>query len=252
MYLEVVVIDYLNVDGKLTNFNIRPRDLNSRVIIDSLSNVYRSRNDSIFLVGGTIIYNSNQCQIRKLESNLRSVVPVPSSDIISFQFSHMHLPVGSSDIAHSGIWNFLLPPRWRLRDIKVVNPYDKTSEIMSEKKEFIYNVYWDETSSTQMVEMELKSKHGSFSFEVIGTMSLIDTDEKEINYVQSDINNSAVEKLENIRIMDKKGQEVLSSHLAEKAKWLELKPNIAGIGLNVNAILESIDSFRNKITGRRR
>lgn len=31
MYLEVAIIDYLNVDGKLTNFNIRPKDLNSHV-----------------------------------------------------------------------------------------------------------------------------------------------------------------------------------------------------------------------------
>lgn len=252
MYLEVAVIDYLNVDGTLTNFNIRPKDLNSHVIVEQLSNIYRSRNDSNLSVGGTLIYNSAQCQIRRLETNLRTVVQEPSSDIVSFQFNHMNLPLGPSNRGHGGVWNFLLPPRWRLRDLKVINPYDNTSEVMIEKKEFRYTVYWDEASSTQMVEMELRSRRGSFSFEVIGIMSLIDTDKQGVNYVQSNITNYAVERLENIRIMDSEGQMMLSSQLAEKAKWLELKPNIAGIGLNINAILESIDSFRNKINGRRR
>lgn len=103
-----------------------------------------------------------------------------------------------------------------------------------------------------MVEMELRSKRGSFSFEVMGTMSLIDTDEHDTNYVQSNITNYAIERLENIRIMDSVGQNLVSSQLAEKVKWLELKPNIAGIGLNINVILESIDSFINKINNRRR
>lgn len=246
------MIDYLNVDGKLTNFNIRPKDLSSHVIVEQLSNVYRSRSDSIFSVGGTIIYNSHQCQIRKQETKLRSVIQAPAQNVFSFQFNHMHLPLGPSNTGHAGLWNFLLPPRWRLRDLKVVNPYDNTSETMIEKKEFMYTVYWDEVSSTQMVEMELRSNRGSFSFEVIGTMSLIDTDGEEVGYTESIITNYAVERLENIRIIDSEGQAMLSSHLAEKAKWLELKPNIAGFGLNINAILESIDSFRNKMIRRKR
>lgn len=252
MYLEVAIIDYLNVDGKLTNFNITPKELNNRVIIESLSNIQRRRNNPNLLVGGTMIYNSNQCQIRKLETPLRILNNAENPNIISFHFNHIKLPLGPSNQGHGGMWNFILPPRWRLRDLKVINPYDKSSEVLEEKKEFKYTVHWDEASNTQMVEMELKSNRGSFSFEVIGTMSLIDTDEQNINYVQSYITNYAVERLENIRIMDTEGQKMLSSQLAEKAKWLELKPNIAGIGLNINAILESIDSFINKINGRRR
>ncbi|MED2688629.1 hypothetical protein [Bacillus toyonensis] len=252
MYLEVAIIDYLNVDGKLTNFNIVPNELNSHVIVESLANIQRSRSNSNLLVGGTMIHNSSQCQIRKLETQLRISNPIPSSNIVSFQFNHRNLPLGPSNKGHGGVWNFLLPPRWRLRDLKVINPYDNSSEVMTEKKEFRYTVYWDESSSTQMVEMELRSNRGSFSFEVIGTMSLVDTDEKGTNYVQSNITNYAVERLENIRIMDSEGQNKVSSQLAEKVKWLELKPNIAGIGLNIQAILESIDSFRNKINGRRR
>ena len=56
---------------------------------------------------------------------------------------------------------------------------------MSEKKEFRYSVFWDEKYDAQMIEMELRSNRGSFSFEVIGTMSLIDTDELDVNYVPS-------------------------------------------------------------------
>ena len=72
MYLEVAVIDYLNVDGKLTNFNITPRDLNSHVIVESLSTAQKLRSIPNLSVGGTMIYNSSQCQIRKLETQLRT------------------------------------------------------------------------------------------------------------------------------------------------------------------------------------
>ncbi len=58
--------------------------------------------------------------------------------------------------------DFLLPPHWRLRDLKIVDPYDNSSEIMSEKKEFRYSVYWDEEYEIQMIEMELRSNRGSF------------------------------------------------------------------------------------------
>ncbi|MBK5366089.1 hypothetical protein [Bacillus sp. TH50] len=45
---------------------------------------------------------------------------------------------------------------------------------------------------------------------------------------------------------------MLSSQLAEKAKWLELKPNICGIGLNINEIIESINAYIIRLTERRR
>lgn len=252
MYLEVAIIDYLNVDGNLTNFNITPKELNSHVIVESLSNIQRRRNDSNLSIGGTLIYNSNQCQIRKLETQLRILNNTETSNIVSFQFNHINLPLGPSNKGHGGVWNFLLPPHWRLRELKVINPYDKSSEVLEGKKEFRYTVYWDEASSTQMVEMELRSNRGSFSFEVIGIMSFIDTDEQNTNYIQCKITNYAVERLENIRIMDSEAQNIVSSQLAEKVKWLELKPNFFGLGININEILESIDTFRNKINNRKR
>lgn len=252
MYLEVAVIDYLNVDGKLTNFNITPKDFNSHVIVESLSIAQRLRSSPNLSVGGTMIYNSDQCQIRKMETQLRNFTQTSTSNIASFQFNHKNLPLGPSNRGNGGLWNFLLPPRWRLRDLKVVDPYDNTSEIMSEKREFKYSVYWDEEYDTQMIEMELRSNRGSFSFEVIGTMSLIDTDESEVYYVPSFTTSIAVEKLEDIRILDNGGKLILASQLAEKAKWFELKPNILGIGVNINAIIESVDSYISRLTERRR
>lgn len=248
MYLEVAVIDYLNVDGKLTNFNIAPKDLNSHVIVESLSIAQRLRSSPNKSLGGTMIYNSDQCKIRKIETQLRTFTQTSTSNIISFQFNHKNLPLGPSNRGNGGLWNFLLPPRWRLRDLKVVDPYDNTSE----KRELRYSVFWDEEYDTQMIEMELRSNRGSFSFEVMGTMSLIDTDESEVPYVPSFTTSNAVEKLENIRILDNGGKLILASHLAEKAKWFELKPNFFGIGLNINAIIESIDSYIARLTERRR
>ncbi|MGI8313814.1 hypothetical protein [Halobacillus mangrovi] len=252
MYLEVVVIDYLNVDGQLTNFNIKPQDINSHVVVESLSTAQRLRSSPNLSIGGTMIYNSEQCQIRKLETQLRTFTHASTSNVVSFNFNHKNLPLGPSNRGHGGLWNFLLPPRWRLRDLKVVDPYDNTLEIMSEKKEFRYSVYWDEEYDIQMIEMELRSNRGSFSFEVIGEMSLIDTDESEIHYVPSLTTRSSVEKLEGIRILDKGGKFILASQLADKAKWFELKPNFFGVGLNINAIIQSIDSYIAKLTDRRK
>jgi hypothetical protein len=252
MYLEVAVIDYLNVDGQLTNFNITPKDLNSHVIVESLSIAQRLRSSPNLSVGGTMIYNSVDCQIRKIETRLRTFTQASTSNIVSFQFNHKNLPLGPSNRGNGGLWNFLLPPRWRLRELKVVDPYDNTSEIMSEKREFRYSVFWDEEYDTQLIEMELRSNRGSFSFEVIGTMSLIDTDESEVLYVPSFTTGNAVERLENIRILDNGGKQILAYQLADKAKWFELKPNFFGIGLNINAIIKSIDCYIANLTERRR
>ncbi|WP_283152159.1 hypothetical protein [Guptibacillus hwajinpoensis] len=252
MYLEVAVIDYLNVDGQLTNFNITPKDINSHVVVESLSTAQRLRSNPNLSIGGSMIYNSEQCQIRKLETHLRTFTHASTSNVVRFNFNHKNLPLGPSNRGHGGLWNFLLPPRWRLRDLKVVDPYDNTSETMSKKKEFRYSVYWDEEYDIQMIEMELRSNRGSFSFEVIGEMSLIDTDESEILYVPSLTTRNSVEKLEGIRILDMEGKVILASQLADKAKWLELKPNFFGVGLNINAIIQSIDSYIAKLTERRK
>lgn len=252
MYLEVAVIDYLNINGQLTNFNITPQDIHSYVVVESLTSVQRLRSNPKLSIGGTMIYNSEQCQIRKLETQLRTFTYASTSNVVSFTFNHKKLPLGPSNQGYGGLWNFLLPPHWRLRDLKIVDPYDNSSEIMSEKKEFRYSVYWDEEYEIQMIEMELRSNRGSFSFEVIGEMSLIDTDESEINYVPSLTTRRSVEKLERIRILDKGGKFILASQLADKAKWFELKPNFFGIGLNINSIIQSINSYISNTTERKK
>ncbi|WP_146003351.1 hypothetical protein [Salimicrobium jeotgali] len=118
MYIKVAIIDYLNVNGQLTSFNITPNDTSSHIVVESLSNVQRLRSSPKLSIGGKMIYNSEQCQITKNESQLRTFIYAPTSNVISFNFNHTNLPLGPSNQGHGGLWNFLLPPRWRLRDLK--------------------------------------------------------------------------------------------------------------------------------------
>jgi len=244
MNLDIVIIDFLNIDGSITNYRILPNE-GRRVLVDRLPDVYRSRMNKNINIGGTRIYNSSECSIDEYQTIIRGFSFDPEKQIIKFQFEHKGVPVGPSRNAHGGLWNLILPPRWRLIQLHVVDPYDNTVEQIEQKKSFRHDVYWDTECETQLVEMELRSGRGSFSFIVKGEASLFDNDATqfapclETPYGVSRINYN--------NIIDQDGSNVLSERLNKGADWLELKPNLFGIGINLNQIIkDSINKFKNK------
>ena len=58
----------------------------------------------------------------------------------------------------------------------------------------------------------------------------------------------AVSHLLDYGIISPKARKALAEDIADKSEWLELKPNIAGVGINLNAIIrDSIKAFQRRI-----
>jgi hypothetical protein len=246
MYLDIVIIDYLSLNGEITNYRIKPNG-NDKVLIDRLVDVHRSRTNKSTNIGGTRLYNSKDCTIDEYQTSIRNFSFDSDQNLIRFQFEHLGVPVGPSRDAHGGMWNFILPPRWKLRELYVVDPYDRTTEEIEKKKSFRYGVIWDSDCNTQLVEMELRSGRGSFSFLVKGTASLIDTDSGTTQYFNGYETTYGVTRIRDIMILDKEGREILTENVAKRMDWIDLKPNIFGFGINLNKIIkDSINNFRKK------
>lgn len=245
MYLDIVIIDYLDIDGVLYSYKITPNTNRERVRIDRLTDIFpdfhRRREMDI---GGIRIYNSESCSIELDETKLRSVST--TKDSITFQFEHKRIPIGPSREAHGGYYNLILPPNFRLTEIHLVDPYDSKHERIEDKKHFQYNVYWDKSCNTNLVTMMLRSRRGSFSFIAKGSAQIFDTEKGK--FVDSIETEYGIQRISNFHILDDKAKGILTEKIAEKADWLELKPNIFGVGINLNKVIkDAIKAFKGKI-----
>jgi len=244
LYLDIVLIDVVDPDGILRTYKIKPKDREDRVVIDRLSDIYPEKFDDELDMGGNRIYNSSRCKIEKQTAKLRNF----TQDGVSFhfEFEHMGIPLGPSREGRSGIYNFLLPPGWRLVELFISDPYDDKSTKVKEKKQFKHKVSWDSTCSVQLIDMQLRSGRGSFSFIVSGRAVLSSSSAE--SFVDSHKSGYAITSMMNNHLIDKQGSRILSTELAEKSDWLELKPNLFGIGINLNKIIkDSIGAFKRKV-----
>jgi len=245
MNLDIVIIDYLDIDGVLYSYKITPKTKRERVRIDRLIDIFpdfhRRREIDI---GGIRIYNSESCSIALDETKLRSVST--TEDSIAFQFEHIGIPIGSSREGHGGYYNLILPPNFRLTDIHLVDPYDSKHERIEDKKHFQYDVYWDTSCNTNLVTMMLRSGRGSFSFIAKGSAQIFDKEKGK--FVDSIETEYGIARISNYHILDDNAKKILTDNIAEKADWLELKPNIFGVGVNLNKIIkDAIKAFKRKI-----
>lgn len=248
MNLDIVLIDFLTPDGVLTSYKVKPKYHPRGVVIDRLRDIYPERfSDDDLDLGGTRIYNASTCSIEKQSSRIRAFEVNEIEPYFSFQFEHMGVPIGPSREAHGGIYHFVLSPGWRFRKIGLVDPYDRNPTVAC-KKQFRYQVAWDTQCNTQIIEMEMRSGRGSFSFIVFGTASLVASDPDTTKYVDAFESEWGISRLSDTHLLDKKGKQRLTKELVEKADWLELKPNLFGLGVNLNQIIkDSIMIFRGKV-----
>lgn len=248
MNLDIVLIDFLSPDGILTTYKVKPKYHPRGVVVDRLRDIYPDRfSEDDLDLGGTRIYNASNCYIEKQSTRIRAFKLDTTEQCFSFQFEHMGVPIGPSRKGHGGIYNFVLSPRWRLHEIWVVDPYDKKHTSIESKKQFEYRVIWNTQCNTQMIYMDMRSGRGSFSFVIIGKASIVGTDYESSEYVEADESEWGISELSNIHILDKNGEKCLAKELTQKANWLELKPNIFGLGINLNQIIQDIKLFGNKV-----
>lgn len=242
MYLDIVLVDIITPNGVLNSYKIRPKDQARGVAVDRMWDIFPekfSKND--LDVGGTRIYNASTCAIEKISARIRTFELNDISQSFSFQFEHKGIAIGSSREAHGGIYNFVLPPGWRLKEFLIVDPYDKNPSVQ-EKKQFRYEVYWDTQSQSQIIEMDMRSGRGSFSFIVAGKASLAINEQDKARYIDARESDWGIRKLCDNPLLDENGKNHMIDEILKKVDWFELKPNIAGIGINFNKIIE--DCFR--------
>jgi len=94
MNLDIVLIDSMTPDGVLTSFKVTPKKQHRRVLIDRLRDVYPERFAEEIDLGGTRIYNSQECSVPRADSRLRAFRT--DGNDFSFQFEHMGIPIGPS------------------------------------------------------------------------------------------------------------------------------------------------------------
>jgi len=246
MYVPIVLIDFLTPEGILTSYKVEPRHHPLDVVVDRLRDIYRELfSDDDVDLGGTRIYNASNCFVEKQSARIRAFKLYEGECRFSFQFGHMGVPIRSRD---GGIYNFVLPPGWRLREIRVVDAYDEKEESLQRKNQFEYKVFWDTECQTSLVDMELRAGRGSFSFIVAGTASLTAVDPEGVAYAEAVETRHGVAQLQEINLLDDEGHHRLADELAEKADWLVLKPNVFGVGINVNEIIrDCIGYFQRKV-----
>ena len=248
MNLDIVLIDTLTPDGVLSSFKVTPKHQHQRVLIDRYRDVYPDKFGEEVDLGGTRIYNSQECSILRTDTRIRAFDEQEHG--FSFQFEHMGIPVGSSREARAGIYNLVLAPGFRLVDFRIVDPYDQKHEDIRQKKQFRYNVIWDKECKVQLVEMDLRSTRGSCSFIAQGSTVLVDLP-VDHDYVEADDSDWRISNLTSHYMLGEDGKKALANELAQKVDWIDLKPNIFGIGININEILKGcFKVFRRKVEER--
>lgn len=97
----------------------------------------------------------------------------------------MYIPVERTRTGSCGIYNFILPVGFRLTDLQIVDPFDKNNK--SDKKQFKYEVFYDRDNKLQVVQMQLKSNRGIFSFVLKGEASAENSESEFISYQEQTI-----------------------------------------------------------------
>jgi hypothetical protein len=160
----------------------------------------------------------------------------------------MGIPVGKSSEAHGGVYGFLLPVGWQCRTLYVSDPYDKTQADDAMKKQFRRNVLWDPDTQSQVVEIDLESRRGSFSFVLGCSASLVRADPPGTVYVEAqECANTVSACCEKLKYLDRDARGQLLDRISQGANWLHLKPNVYGLGLDLNKILgDMVARFQRK------
>lgn len=170
MFIDIVLIDKLAANGTTTNFMITPNPSNGSIFAVKYRDIDPTQGDGVDL-GGLRILNSGNCSITQNSVPLKKFV---ADGKFSFKIRYDGIPVGSSRNGHKGIYYLILEPDLRFIDLHIVDPHDDRTEDECLKREFKYDVFWDEEKNVQLIEMDLRSGRGSFSFLVCGSFVYVD------------------------------------------------------------------------------
>lgn len=204
MHLDIVLIDSLTPDGVLTNFRITSKVKSRSVQIDRYRDIHPDRFGKELDIGSVRIHNSEDCFIFRTDTRLRAFQSVNNG--YSFQFEHMNIPLGPIKNDHYGFYNLIFPPGFRLINFKMVDPYDDKHSEVDQKRGFQYSVIWDKECKVQLIEMQLHSNRGSFSFIAKGNVVLVYSSNEQ-EFIKAEESDWRVSQIINLDILKNDGKQ---------------------------------------------
>lgn len=232
MNLSIVLIDFIDIQGILKTYRFVPTNEYNKVVVDKLGDICADvKGNADKDIGLLRIYNSDKCQLLSTQCKIKNFSY--NLDQISFGFEHMYIPVESSNYGSCGFYNFMLPIGYRLTELHIVDPFDKKNKDIKMKKHFIYDVLYDSEKKLQVVQMQLRSGRGSFSFYLTGKAGLENANVDFIDYKDQNI------------YLDEDIREFFFDEGIKKSFWKHLKesvilePSFNGIGIDLKKLFRN-------------
>ncbi|MBD8591205.1 hypothetical protein IFT92_26055 [Peribacillus simplex] len=240
MYLEIVKTDFLSLDGTISSFTLTPQKdsvQSDKIRVDRVVEFERTRVNRDKELGGNIIYNFNDCTISRTDTPPNRNFQIDDiNGLFSFEYNHMNIPLGPTNQGIGGRWNLILPKGWRLTELYIADPYHR-EERVEYKRQFRHSVCWDISNDIQLVEMELRSRRGSFSFIVKGTARKF-TNQEEISYISSTDSDFGFKELCDVPSFDIHGRFIRVNKLEKILKCIEAKPGAFGFTIDLKEIVK--------------
>ena len=241
MYLKILLIDYLTADGVLTSYQVFPKHEGGAVVVDRLtdvSGVSFGAHDKD--VGGVRLYNSDKVEVLKNQTQIRAFEQTGSSFV--FGIEHKGLDVGFSKRSEGGLYYFIAPHGFRATELYVADPYDQGTSDNYARKQFKYLLHWDTRYISQVVEMDLRSSRGTFSFRLGGRFS---PSTEEAHFLACPEDENIVSRATGDWHLEDGGQKAIKHDMAGLLDSLELKPTVFGVGIDVPKFIKKIiEMFR--------
>ena len=229
MNLSILLTDFIDTQGILKTYRFVPINPYNRVVVDKLEDICADiKGNTDKDIGLLRVYNSDKCELHLSTCKINNFSN--NANKISFLFEHMYIPVESSRSGSLGIYSCILPVGYKLTELHIVDPFDSKKKPLKMKKHFRYDVFYDCESKIEIVQMDLRSARGSFSFVLEGEAS-------------NDDNSNVIEYKEQRIYLDKDiNNEYFFDDGIKKSFWENLKesillqPNFSGIGIDLKKL----------------
>ena len=232
MNLSILLTDFIDNTGVLKTYRFVPINPYNKVVVDRIADICADiKGNTDKDIGRIRVYNSDKCELISSKCKIKSF-SVDNVGKIYFCFEHINIPVESSNTGSCGIYNFVLPIGYKLTELHIVDPFDKREKI-EDKKHFKYGIFYDKENQIQIVEMQLRSRRGSFSFILSGTASNENNLNEYMDYEEQKI------------YLDKDIHEFFFDEGIKKSFWksfkesMLLEPNFNGIGIDLKKLFTS-------------
>ena len=169
MFLDVLICEFLKLNGEVDTLIFKPsgNTWGSRVVVDHLYDIDRNfRRPGSFDMGPFRIYAQGEyCDVHRLRTRLAGdrFHCDSNRENVKMSMEHMGIPVGRVQESHYGYYSMVFPDGYSLIDLHVLDPYIRGHE-------FDRRVLWDTSKQRHVVQVELRSGRGSFSFELLSKL----------------------------------------------------------------------------------